>query len=61
MDQSSLIEQAETIEKLLRENSDERGAEAAELILLDELVQIDTQKLKNQAEMLAMDKGILEP
>jgi hypothetical protein len=42
MDQPRLIQQTETVEQLLCEDSDERGAEASELILLDQFVKIDT-------------------
>lgn len=49
VDQPSLIQQAETIEQLLCENTDKRRAESAELILLDQLIQIDAEKLEDEA------------
>ncbi len=61
VDQPRLVQQSEAVEKLLREDSDQRGAEATELVLLDQLVQIDTQQLEHQAQVLPMDEGVLEP
>lgn len=39
---SGLVEQTQSIEKLLGKDSDKGSAEATELILLDQLVQVDT-------------------
>ena len=58
MNQSCFIQKTETIEKLLCKDSDECGAKASKLILLDQLVQINTQQFEDQAEMLSMDEGV---
>lgn len=61
MDKSCFVQQTERIEKLLGEDSNEGRAQAPELILLDELVQVDAEQLEDKAEVLLMDEGILEP
>lgn len=43
MDQVSLIQKTQRVQKLLREDSDQRGAQAPELVLLDQLIQIDAE------------------
>lgn len=43
MDQMGLIQKAQSIQQLLREDTHESRAEASELILLDELVEVDTE------------------
>ena len=43
VDQPRFVQQSEAVEKLLREDSDQRGAETTELVLLDQLVQIDAE------------------
>lgn len=60
MDQSSLIEQRQTIEELLGKDTDQSRAETAELVLLDELVQVDAEQFEDETEMLAVDEGIFE-
>ena len=44
----------------MRKDPDQSRAQSSELILLDQLVQVDAQKLENQAEVLAMDKCVSE-
>ena len=61
MNEASLLEYRERVQKLRREDLHELRAEALELVLLDKLVQIDAKQLKNQAQMLSVDKGILQP
>ena len=60
MNQSSFVQQGKTVQQLLRKDSDQSRAEASELILLDQFIQIDAQQLENQAEMLSVDKSILQ-
>lgn len=48
------------MEQLLGEYSNQGGTQTAELILLDQFVEIDAEKLKHQTEMLAVDECILE-
>jgi hypothetical protein len=43
MYQSSLVQQTQPIQKLLRKDSDECRAQASELILFDQFVQVDAQ------------------
>jgi len=61
MYQTSLIEQCETVEKLLSKHANQSSAESSKLVLLDELVKIDAKELKHQAKMLAMDEGVFKP
>lgn len=58
MYQPCLVEQREAIEKLLGEDAHEGCAQSSELVLLDELIQVDTQQLKDQTQMLSVDEGI---
>jgi hypothetical protein len=60
MYKTSLVQQAETIQELLSKDSHKRRAQAPELVLLDQLVQIDAKQFENQAKMLSMDKSILQ-
>ena len=48
MYQPRLVQQTERIKQLLRKHPNQRRTQSAELILLDELVEVDTQKLKDQ-------------
>jgi hypothetical protein len=59
VDQSGLVEQGQPVKQLLREYPDQRCAKAAELVLLDQFVEVDTQELENKTEMLPVDEGIL--
>lgn len=43
MNQMGLVQQAQRVQKLLREDADQRGAQAPKLVLFDQLVQIDAQ------------------
>lgn len=54
------IQKTECIQQLLRKDTDKCRAQAPELILLDEFIKVDTEKLKCQAEMLPVDKGVFE-
>jgi hypothetical protein len=45
---------------LLREHPDQRCTEAAELILLDQLVQIHAEQFEDETKMLAMNEGVLQ-
>ena len=60
VDEPRLVQQGQAIQQLLCKDPDQGGAEAAELVLLDELVQIDAQQLEHQAQVLAVDEGVLE-
>ena len=43
MDQPGLVQKRKAIEKLLCKHTHQRGAKSSELVLLDQLVQVDTQ------------------
>jgi hypothetical protein len=60
MNQMSLVQKTQRIQKLLREDADECSAQASELVLLDELVKVDTEKFEGETQMLTMDKSILQ-
>lgn len=60
MNEMGLVQQTQGIQKLLREDTDKRSTQASELILLDQLVQVDTEKLEGEAQMLTVDEGILQ-
>lgn len=60
MDQPGLVQETQAVEKLLSKHTNKRRAEAAELILLDQLIQVDTEQLKNETEMLTVDEGVLQ-
>jgi hypothetical protein len=54
-------QKGEAVDQLLREDSYEGRRQAAELVLLDQFVQIDTEEFEDEAEMLAVDEGIFQP
>lgn len=58
MYQSGLIQKCQSCQELLSEYSHECSTQTTELVLLDELIQVDTQKLEDETEMLAVDKGV---
>ncbi len=60
MYESSFVQQAQPIEKLLRKYSYKCCAQPSELVLFDQLVKIDTQQLEYQAEMLSVNESILQ-
>lgn len=59
MDQMSFIQKTQRIQQLLCKDANERCAQPAELILLDEFIKIDAEQFKGQAEMLSVDECIL--
>lgn len=61
MDQPRLVQQGQTIEQLLGKDAHKSRAQAAELVLLDEFVEVYAQQLKHQAQVLPVDEGVLEP
>ena len=54
------VEKAQCVEQLLGEHSNKSSTEAAELVLLDKLVKIHTQQLKDKTQMLAVDEGVFQ-
>lgn len=55
-----LIQEAQRVQQLLCEDADEGRAQPPELILLDQLVEIDTEKFEGKTEMLAVYECVLE-
>jgi hypothetical protein len=45
---------------LLGKNTDESRAQTTKLVLLDQLIKIDTEQFKDQTEMLPVDESILQ-
>lgn len=60
MYQPRLVQQTKRIEQLLRKDPNQRRTQSTELILLDELVEVDTQQLKDQTQMLLVNESILQ-
>lgn len=56
-----LIQETQGVQELLSEHPHKRGAQPAELILLDQFVEVDTEQFKTQTEVLPVDKGIFQP
>lgn len=56
----SLIQKTQRIQKLLREDTDECGTQATELILLDQFVKVDAEEFEGEAQMLTVDEGVLQ-
>lgn len=61
MNEMSLVQKTQCIQKLLREDTNKCSAQASELILLDQLVKVDAEKLEGKTQVLTMDEGILQP
>ena len=55
-----LVQETQRVQELLGEYPDQCCAQPPELILLDQLVQIDTQQFKHQTEMLPVDERVLQ-
>lgn len=60
MYQARFVQEGETVQKLLGENPDQCGTKTPELVLLDQFVQVDAEKLEDQAQMLPVYKCVLE-
>jgi hypothetical protein len=60
MNQSRLVQERKTCEQLLGKYSHQCGAQASELVLLDQLVEIDAQQFKDKTQMLSVYKSILQ-
>lgn len=61
MNQACFVEETKAVQELLSEDSHQSGAQSTKLILLDQLVEIDTEQLENKTEMLSMDECVFEP
>lgn len=60
MNQVSLVQKAQCVQQLLRKDADKGRTETSELVLLDQLVEVDTEQLKGKAEVLTVDEGVLQ-
>jgi hypothetical protein len=58
MYEPSLFQNGQGVKELGRKDLDKLRAEALELILLDQLVQVRRQQFEDKAQMIAMNKGI---
>lgn len=56
--QPGLIQERESCQELLGEDSHKCRAQTAELVLLNELVQVDAQQLENETQMLSVDESV---
>lgn len=54
------VQKAQSIQELLCEDADKRCTQPAELVLLDELVEVDAEELEGKTEMLAVNEGVLQ-
>lgn len=60
MDEPCFVQQSQAIKQLLSKYTNQGSAETSELVLLYQLVQIDAEKLENEAQMLSMNKCIFK-
>lgn len=60
MDQLSLPQKSQPVDQLLSENANQGSTQSSKLVLLDQLVEVDTQKLKHQTEMLPVNERVLQ-
>lgn len=56
MNQPRFLQYTQRVEKLCCEDLDELRAQALELVLLNELVQVRGEKFKDEAQMVPMDE-----
>ena len=60
MNDAHLSEQGQDLEELLGEVTDERTREALALVLLEELEQVDAERLKEQAQVTAVREVVVQ-
>jgi hypothetical protein len=60
VDEAGLIEDGQAVEELGGEDADEGGGEAAEGVLLDELVKVGGEELEDEAKVGVVNEGVLE-
>lgn len=60
MNQARFVQEGQAIQELLGENPDQCGTKTPELVLLDQFVQVDAEKLEDETQMLPVDERILE-
>ena len=60
MDNAHLSEQGQDLEELLGEVTDERARQALALVLLEELEQVDAERLKEEAQVTAVREVVVQ-
>lgn len=60
MNQMRLVQQTQGIQQLLCKHANKGGAQSAELVLLDELVEVDAKQFERKAQMLPVNECVLE-
>ena len=60
MDDAHLSEQGKDLEELLGEVTDERAREALALVLLEELEQVDAERLEEEAQVTAVREVVVQ-
>jgi hypothetical protein len=60
MDQMRLVQQAQSIQQLLSKHADEGGTESTELVLLNELVEVDTKQFESKTQMLTVNECVFQ-
>lgn len=61
MNDASLVQEAQSVQQLLGKHPHECCTKPSKLILLDQLVQVHTEKLEYQAQMLLVNEGVFQP
>ena len=58
MNEARLLEHGERVQQLRGEHLDELRAEALELVLLDQLVQVGREQLENETQVVFVDERV---
>ena len=61
VDQAGLVQKRQPVQELLSEDPDQSCAKTTELVLLDQLVQVDTEELEDQTQVLFVYEGVFQP
>ena len=60
MNKMRLVQQTQRVQQLLGKDADEGRTQSTELVLLDEFVEVDAEKLERETQMLPVNESILE-
>jgi hypothetical protein len=60
MNEPRLVQKTKGVQKLLSKHAHESRAQPSELVLFDKLVQIHTEQLEDETEMLFVNEGIFQ-
>jgi hypothetical protein len=60
MDQMRLVQQAQGVQQLLSKHSDECSTQSTELVLLNELVEVDTEQFERKTQVLTVNKCVFQ-